>query len=126
MTKPILIFDGDCGFCTSCAEWARRHLKGTTDVVPGQNIDVAIYGLTLADVTAAAWWIDAEGHSHRGHRAVGKTLRACGGGWYLLSWFFFTPPFSWLASVAYRVVVRFRHRLPGATPACRIRPPDIR
>jgi predicted DCC family thiol-disulfide oxidoreductase YuxK len=117
--RPLLIFDGECGFCTACATWAQRRLRDV-DVVPGQRVDVAAYGLTARDVSAAAWWVDERGGVHRGHRAIGKALQACGGLWRSVSWLCLIPPFSWGAWAVYGLVARFRHRLPGSTPACRL------
>jgi len=117
--RPVLIFDGDCGFCTTCATWAQRRL-GDADVLPGQRVDLGTYGLTAWDVSAAVWWIDSAGHAVRGHRAVGTALQACGGWWRVLGWMCLTLPFSWVAWAGYALVARFRHRLPGGTPACRM------
>ena len=124
INKPLLIFDGDCGFCTTSAEWAVRHVCQAANIVPGQRIDVTEYGLTLDDIAAAAWWVDEGGRTYRGHRAIGKLLQRGEGWWWpALGWLCLTPPFSWTAALIYRVVARFRHRLPGGTPACRIDQP---
>lgn len=119
VTPAVLIFDGDCAICTSCANWARRHVKGPVEIAPWQRIDLATYGLSPRDTMAAAWWIDPSGRRHRGHAAVGRTLRACGGWWRWAGRLLAVPPVSWVAALAYFVVARNRHRLPGATPACR-------
>jgi predicted DCC family thiol-disulfide oxidoreductase YuxK len=116
----LLIFDGDCAVCTSCANWARRHVKGAVEIAPWQRIDLATHGLTPRDAMAAAWWVSPDGRRYRGHLAIGQTLRQCGGWWRLPAWFCLAPPFSWVASLVYRLVARYRHHLPGATPACRI------
>jgi predicted DCC family thiol-disulfide oxidoreductase YuxK len=121
--RPLLIFDGECGFCTACATWAGRRLQDA-DVVPGQRVDVAVYGLTARDVSAAAWWVDERGGVYRGHRAIGKALQACGGWWRSVSLLCLIPPFSWVAWAVYGLVARFRHRLPGSTPACRLTSDD--
>ena len=127
MTAPaVLIFDGDCSVCTSCANWARRHVRGSVDIVPWQRIDVAMYGLTYEDTKSAAWWISPSGRRYRGHLAIGQTLRECGGWWRPLGWFCFVPPFSWAAALAYIVAARYRHHLPGATPACQLPGPNER
>jgi predicted DCC family thiol-disulfide oxidoreductase YuxK len=118
--EPILVFDGDCGFCTSSAQWVEEHARTPIRVVPWQRLDLEMYGLTSAETSAAAWWIDAHGRKFRGHLAVGHALLMCGRGWRLLGRLFVAPPFSWLASVVYRVVTRYRYRLPGGTPACRV------
>src|SRR5258707_14647032 len=119
-TAAVLIFDGDCSLCTSCANWARRHSNAPVEIVPWQRIDLATYGLTPVDATAAAWWISPAGRRYRGHLAVGQTLRDCGGWSRLAGWLSSVPPFSWLAALVYIVVARNRHHLPGATPACRL------
>jgi predicted DCC family thiol-disulfide oxidoreductase YuxK len=40
--------------------------------------------------------------------------------WSLLGRLLLLPPISWIAPFSYRVVARYRYRLPGATPTCRI------
>jgi predicted DCC family thiol-disulfide oxidoreductase YuxK len=30
------------------------------------------------------------------------------------------PPFSWLSALSYRLVAKYRHKLPGGTPACKL------
>jgi predicted DCC family thiol-disulfide oxidoreductase YuxK len=116
----VLIFDGDCAVCTSCAEWARLHMSGAVTIVPWQRADLAAHGLTPDDGARAAWWISAAGRRYRGHLAVGQTLRHCRGWWPVAGWFISVPPISWAAALVYPVVARYRHLLPGATPACRL------
>lgn len=119
MASAVLIFDGDCSLCTSCANWARCHVRGPVEIVPSQLLDLARYGLTPEDAREAAWWVSSAGRRYRGYLAVAKTLRQCGGWWRLPGWFCLVPPFSWAVSLAYRAIARYRHHLPGATPACR-------
>jgi len=116
----LLVFDGDCGFCTTSARWIERRLPETVDVAPWQDLELDGIGLTRDDVVSAAWWIDDSGRCHRGHMAVGHSLRAAGGLWGLLGRLIITPPVSWAARPAYWLVARYRYRLPGATDACRL------
>lgn len=116
----MLVFDGDCGFCTSSARWIERRLPEEVAVEPWQSLDLDELGLTVTDVTEAAWWIDEAGGRHRGHRAIGHSLAAAGGLWGMIGKLILTPPISWLARPAYALVARYRYRLPGATDACRI------
>jgi predicted DCC family thiol-disulfide oxidoreductase YuxK len=117
----VLVFDGDCGFCTRSARWGERRLPPGTAVVAWQALpDLSTYGLTERDVRTAAYWIDADGRPHRGHRGVAHTLIAIGGAWSVLGRVMLIPPFSWLAAGVYRLVARYRYRLPGATDACRV------
>lgn len=119
----MLVFDGDCGFCTSTARWAQRHLPEGTPVEPWQRLDLDEMGLRLSDVSTAAYWRDESGAMHRGHRAAGQVLFAFGGAWRVLGWLCLVPPTSWFAAILYRVIARYRHRMPGGTPACRIDAP---
>ncbi len=117
----VLIFDGDCGFCTWTARWARRRLPRTAAVRPWQRVpDLSIYGLTSADTAATAYWIDADGRAHAGALAVAETFRAIGGVWSVVGILIRLPVIRAVAEDAYGVVARNRHRLPGSTPACRL------
>jgi len=119
----VLIFDGDCGFCTTAARWAQRGFRRGERAEPWQSVGTQVldsFGLTRHDVEQAAWWVDADRRRQRGHRAIGRALQA-GGGWRRAAgWLVLTPPTSWLGAGIYRLVVRWRHRLPGGTPACRL------
>lgn len=115
------MFDGDCGFCTRSAEWARRRLTDDHQVVAWQRLpDVRLIGLTLDDVTSAAYWIDSEGRAHRGERGVAKTLLEIGGVWAIGGRLLLLPGISALAGVVYRLIARNRHRMPGGTAACKV------
>jgi len=122
-TGALLVYDGDCGFCSASAEWvaAKWTGSGTAEAMPWQVVGeggLEHLGLTLGDVTRAAWWVE-DGRSFGGHLAVAHALAATGGGWGSVGKALLTPPVRWCAAVGYRIVARYRHRLPGATPACR-------
>ena len=116
----MLVFDGDCGFCTASARWIEARLPDEVAVVTWQSCDLEALGLTETQVTEAAYWIDDAGLAHRGHRAIGHSLVAAGGFWGIVGRMLITPPVSWLAAPIYGVIAKNRHRLPGATDACRI------
>lgn len=88
------------------------------DAQPWQWIDFASLGLSRRDVTHYVWLL-VDGERHRGHAAVAALLRVQRAfGWRFLGQLLITPPFSWIAAAGYAIVARFRHRLPGGTPAC--------
>lgn len=35
--RPLLIFDGDCGFCRRSVDWLRRRVPGSFEAVPYQT-----------------------------------------------------------------------------------------
>lgn len=120
---PRLIFDGDCAFCTSAARWASRLWVRPAEAVPWQRVGIqglAELGLSEWDVRHAAYWVDADGRLFRGHAAVARALVA-GNAWMRAAGHVVSlPPGTWLARPGYWLVARYRHRLPGATDACRI------
>jgi predicted DCC family thiol-disulfide oxidoreductase YuxK len=119
----VLIYDGDCSFCSSSARWITAHWDGPEQAVAWQHLsddDVALVGLTLDEVRGAAWWIDASGSRSRGHLAIARALRAAHGWPSVVGHILLVPPFRWLAAGVYPLIARWRDRLPGGTPACRM------
>lgn len=122
--QRLLIYDGDCGFCTTSANWITRHWpkEGDLRAVPWQRLspeEVAKTHLSQDDFKRAAWWIDGN-TPEEGSRAVARSLIAAGGVWRIAGSILLVPPISWLARLGYRIVARYRYRLPGGTPACKL------
>lgn len=130
MSEPadLLAFDGDCAFCTVCADIARRRVAGGAyRVVPWQHLDLSALGLTRAQVIEAAWFLEARGsgrwHRSRGHLAIAAALTHGRPAWRPLGRLIGAAPLHRPADALYRLVARNRHRLPGGTAACAMPPP---
>jgi len=118
--STVLIYDGDCGFCTTAVLWLDRVLPAMPPTSPYQWTDLPAYDLTVADGQARVW-LALEGRLYGGAAAVAALLRhQPSPALRLLGWLGTVPPWSWLAEAGYRVVARYRYRLPGGTPACRV------
>lgn len=120
----MLIYDGDCRFCTTSANWIAKRWSANSGAraVAWQLVDLKVIEnsqLALEDLERSAWWIDGD-LEEGGSRAVGRALMRAGGTWALLGRLILVPPVSWIAPIGYGAVVRFRHRLPGGTPACKL------
>jgi predicted DCC family thiol-disulfide oxidoreductase YuxK len=115
-----LIFDGDCGFCTSTANFIAKHSTAAIEIHPWQRIDVVSFGLTETQTAARVYFMDA-GKAFGGHAALAKVLLVQRN-WLLkiAGAIMLTPPFSWLAHLGYLLVAKYRHKLPGGTPACKL------
>ncbi|MFF8831168.1 thiol-disulfide oxidoreductase DCC family protein [Streptomyces sp. NPDC015131] len=122
-TRPVLVYDGDCGFCTTSAGVVERRLRPDCDIVPRQFADLASLGVTPDRAAHEVLWVTPTGTVYGGARAVAKVLLRAGGGWAPLGALLMLPPARWLAPLVYRLVADNRHRLPGATAACAVRPP---
>ena len=120
MTDPVLVFDGDCGFCTTAADFARRWVarSGQYAVRPWQQLDLTRYGLTEADCVQAAQFVDAHGHAHEGHLAIAAALRHGSLPWPPLGAVLTAPGVRQAAARIYAWVADHRYAMPGGTPAC--------
>lgn len=115
-----LIFDGDCGFCTSTANYIAKHSDQPIEIFAWQLTDVSRFGLTVEQTAQQVYFV-RDGRAFGGHEAFAQILRSQnnpimrGSGFLLM-----VPPFSWFARIGYRLVAKYRHRLPGGTPACKL------
>jgi predicted DCC family thiol-disulfide oxidoreductase YuxK len=118
----VLIFDGDCGFCTTTANYIEKNSSTPIGIHPWQWVELSDYGLTK-ELASAKVQVFAGGKLFGGHRAFAKLLRLQKHWWFkVLGAFLVLPPFSWAARVGYYFVAKYRHKLPGGTPACATRP----
>jgi predicted DCC family thiol-disulfide oxidoreductase YuxK len=131
LSKPsngaLLIFDGDCAFCTTSVNLLKRVLPTFPTATPWQWLAVdqhgleqglEQYGLSRDDVARYAWVVTSR-HQYAGHLALSALLRMQpAAGWRFLGHLIATPPFLLAAAAGYHVIARNRHRLPGGTPAC--------
>ena len=116
--KPTFVYDGDCAFCTSCAQFIERRIPSRATVVPWQFADLDALGLTLEQVEAAVQWVGPDGQVASGPDAIALLLRDAGRWWTVPGRALQTPPVRLAAWPAYRWISGHRHLLPGGTAAC--------
>jgi predicted DCC family thiol-disulfide oxidoreductase YuxK len=123
IAKPTLVFDGDCGFCTSSIRLAERWCRPAVRFVPWQDLDLEAHGLTYEAVTTSVQWLgprSADRGIPSGSAAVARTLLRSRWPFRLAGALMLVPPISWLARLMYRLIANNRYRLPGGTPACAV------
>jgi predicted DCC family thiol-disulfide oxidoreductase YuxK len=118
--RPVLLFDGDCAFCTSCARLLERRVRPAATIVAWQFADLAELGVTPEQATAAVQWIEDDGRVRSGHEAIAAMLGMAGPLYRSLGRLLLLPGISAIAARAYALVAANRHRLPGGTPACKL------
>ena len=114
----VLIYDGDCGFCAACVRWGERHLPNWPKAAPFQLLALDHYGLTTEQCQSALHYVDAHGKPHAANHAVGRLLIDSRSPWVVIGRIIELPVARSLAALAYRLIARNRHRLPGATEQC--------
>jgi predicted DCC family thiol-disulfide oxidoreductase YuxK len=121
--RPVLVFDGDCAFCTRSAHVLER-IGPDAEVVAWQLTDLAELGITEAQAAEAVQWVQADGTVRSGHEAIAGILSTAGPVWKVSGRVLLLPGISWLAARVYRLVADNRYRLPGGTPACAVADED--
>lgn len=123
--RPVLVYDGDCAFCTSSARLLEK-IGPRAKIVPWQQTDLEQLDLSEEAASAAVQWVDVDGTIRTGHEAVAAALRNAGGVWALAGRALLAPGISAIAAAGYRLIANNRHRLPGGTPSCATAPQVIR
>lgn len=118
-----LVFDGDCGFCTSSVHAMKRLRIHADVVVAWQHADLDALGLTPEQCAEKLQWVADDGSHASGHLAVAALLEGSGL-WKPVGLLLRAPGVSWLAARAYSWIAAHRMSLPGGTPACAVPPPS--
>ncbi|MCH8613048.1 thiol-disulfide oxidoreductase DCC family protein [Arsenicicoccus dermatophilus] len=123
---PLLIFDGDRGFCTVAARWTWRWVcRDRYEIRPWQQLGGAVlarWGLTEQDCQAEVQLVDREGRVSSGHRAVVAAVELGHPVLRPVARVLNAPALDGPLAAAYGWVAEHRHALPGGAPACRIDP----
>ncbi|MFF4243345.1 thiol-disulfide oxidoreductase DCC family protein [Streptomyces sp. NPDC001822] len=119
-TRPVLVYDGDCAFCTSSVHFAERRLRPRCEITPWQFADLESLGVTQERAEYELLWCTPTGSVYGGAQAVAKLLLSAGAVWSVLGALLTLPPVRWLAHGVYRLVADHRDSMPGGTPACAV------
>ena len=115
-----LIFDGDCGFCTTAANFIVKHSKTKIVAVPWQRTDLSKFSLTEAQVADQVYLVIDE-EAFGGHEAFAMVFRVQPNAFVrLMGKIMMSKCIRWFAAPTYRLVAKYRHKLPGGTPACKL------
>ncbi|WP_131742503.1 thiol-disulfide oxidoreductase DCC family protein [Actinomadura roseirufa] len=116
--RPVLVYDGDCGFCTTSVRFLERRVPVDATIVAFQFADLGALGTTAERAEREVLWVDRSGRVSGGAEAIGLLLTDAGGVWRVPGVLLRTVPVSWAARAVYRLVANNRHRMPGGTAAC--------
>ena len=108
-SEALLVYDGDCRFCSRCAAFARARLPDTVEVRPWQELDLAEIGLTEVQARSSVRWIDAQ-DSFAGADAVARALQGMGAPYAVLGRLVAHPLARPTASRLYVLMARARPR----------------
>ncbi len=115
---PLLVFDGDCAFCTRCVRFIERRMRRHPRIEPWQSLDLAALNLTSAQCETAVQWVDAQGAISSANIAISRLLVSAGSCWRILGLALMVPGIRQVSAVVYRWVAKNRDRMPGGTAQC--------
>jgi predicted DCC family thiol-disulfide oxidoreductase YuxK len=107
--RPLLLFDGDCGFCRYCIEYLEALTGHRLECAPFQSRISDYPALTAEQCQASIQLINPGGNTRSGAAAALQALADCAdrpSGWRLYNWL---PGFALLAEWVYRLVSRHRN-----------------
>ncbi|MDX2939119.1 thiol-disulfide oxidoreductase DCC family protein [Streptomyces ipomoeae] len=117
-----MLFDDDCGFCHRSVRWLEQRgaLKATA-AVPWQSLNRD--RLPVPPTRLDQEVILVRGTSILGGAAaLAEAMAGASLPWRLTSVFLRAPGIRTAAAYVYRRVAANRHRMPGGTAACQVRP----
>ena len=83
---PVLLYDGECGYCRRWAERGRRWLAGRVDFRPGQDMAADYPELSAEELALSIHLVGADGAIEKGAAAAFRALAyrpGLGGPWWL-------------------------------------------
>jgi predicted DCC family thiol-disulfide oxidoreductase YuxK len=107
---PVMVYDGDCGFCVRWIQRWQRLTPGQVDYLAAQDARVAAQFPEIAQehYLRAVHFVAIDGSVYFGAEAVFRSLAVGGRYQWLLQWYQRSPAFAWLTEAAYRFVGRRR------------------
>jgi predicted DCC family thiol-disulfide oxidoreductase YuxK len=115
---PLVLYDGDCAFCTAQARRVRRLAAGRLRVEPLQNALVDVPWVAPTEALRALHLVDRDGRGYAGAAAVVRLLRLTRPLLGLLVLPYHLPGVRWLADRAYAAVAARRYAIAGHTDGC--------
>ncbi|HYG22365.1 MAG TPA: DCC1-like thiol-disulfide oxidoreductase family protein [Verrucomicrobiae bacterium] len=111
-SRPVLIYDGECGFCRRWIQRWRRATGAGVDYLPSQGREVAerFPEIPAAQFDEAVHLVSIDGSVSRGAEAVLRSLGSSNSG-SAARWLRWYQRFPWFAAVVdwgYRFVARNR------------------
>lgn len=128
MRKPVLLFDGDCGFCRLWVGRWKALTAGAVEFIPYQEGAARFPRLERAELARAVHLVEPGGEVFRGAEAVLRAAgRARGWGW-LPRLYAALPPFAAAAEAVYAFVAARRPLFSAVTRALwgpHVTPPPV-
>lgn len=120
LTRPIFLFDADCGVCQNGTDAIRARVNPPVDIVGYQATDFAALGVTEQELSEGPVFVDVDGTRAVGPLGMARMLTLAGPGYRLMGRVMLAPGIRNVLAKIGPTMYRNKDRLPGATPACSV------
>lgn len=110
LSRSLLVYDGDCFFCTRCARLLER-IAPRAAIVAWQQADLESLPISERQAGEAVQWVGTDGTVRSGHEAIAAVLADAGPPWRLAGRAMLLPGISWLSARAYGLIAANRSRI---------------
>lgn len=110
----VIVYDGDCRFCTSVARWAASRARVPVAAIPFEDLprEMCLTSLSDAEILRQAHFITPDGVEHHGAAAATAALRLTR--YAILGRLLDVPPISIARDAGYALACRWRGTLSRA------------
>lgn len=120
ITRPIFLFDGDCGVCQNGTDAIREKVQPPVDIVSYQSVELSELGVTDSDVHTGPVLVRPDGTHVVGPLAMAEMLASAGAPYKFVGKFMMAPGLRNVLRAVGPTMYRNRKFLPGANDACQI------
>ena len=114
--RPLLVYDGDCGFCGYWARYWQRLTGDRVDYRPYQDVAAQYPAIPLADFQRAVQFITPDGRHASAAEASFLTLSHAPGKGFWLALYRHVPGFAVISEWGYAFVAAHRPAFHRASP----------
>jgi len=113
--RPLVVYDGECGFCMRWVERLRRWSKGALDFAPFQEAAALFPPIPREEFERSVQLVETDGRVFSGAEAVLRALAHCprARARALLWCYLRLPGFAAVSEAVYRFVARHRGLFKG-------------
>lgn len=107
---PLLVWDGDCGFCEASVHFLMKRAPGRFESVTYQTADLIQLGLTELDCRKAAQWLSPTGRAS-GSDAIAHALLFADRPWRSVGRLLLHPAVRPIATIGYSAAAMSRSQI---------------